>query len=57
QFTNFEMETAGYYSMGRLLGHEVLSLNAIVANRITQQFAPNADEVIDALILKVLERV
>src|SRR5690606_25293762 len=34
--TNFEMETAGYYAMGRLLGHEVLSLNAIVANRITK---------------------
>jgi len=57
RFTNFEMETAGYYSMGRLLGHEMLSLNAIVANRITQQFAANAEEVIDALILKVLDRV
>lgn len=57
RFTNFEMETAGYYSMGRLLGHEVLSLNAIVANRITKQFVANADEVIDDLILKVLERI
>ncbi|MCJ8167599.1 nucleoside phosphorylase [Pontibacter sp. E15-1] len=57
KFTNFEMETAGYYSLGRLLGHEVLSLNAMVANRITQTFAPNAEEVIDDLILKVLERV
>ncbi|MCX2738880.1 nucleoside phosphorylase [Pontibacter anaerobius] len=55
--TNFEMETAGYYSMGRILGHEMLSLNAIVANRITQQFAENAEQVIDDLILKVLERI
>ncbi|WP_439881710.1 nucleoside phosphorylase [Pontibacter sp. MBLB2868] len=55
--TNFEMETAGYYSMGRLLGHEVLSLNAIVANRITQKFADNAEEVIDNLIIKVLDRI
>lgn len=55
--TNFEMETAGYYSMGRLLGHEMLSLNAIVANRITQQFADNAEQVIDELILKVLDRI
>ncbi len=40
QLTNFEMETAGYYAMGRAAsGHEVLSLNAIVANRITQKFA------------------
>ncbi|QCR20947.1 nucleoside phosphorylase [Pontibacter sp. SGAir0037] len=57
RFTNFEMETAGYYSMGRLLGHEVLSVNAIVANRIEHTFAANADEVIDDLILKVLERI
>lgn len=55
--TNFEMETAGYYSLGRILGHEMLSLNAIVANRITQKFADNAEEVIDSLILKVLDRV
>ncbi|MFD3000837.1 nucleoside phosphorylase [Pontibacter toksunensis] len=57
KFTNFEMETAGYYSMGRLLGHEVLSLNAMVANRVLHTFAANADEVIDDLIVKVLERV
>ncbi|MFB9863848.1 nucleoside phosphorylase [Rufibacter immobilis] len=57
RFTNFEMETAGIYSLGRLLGHEVLSLNAIVANRITHQFAQNAEEVIDDLILKVLDRI
>ncbi|GAB3829528.1 nucleoside phosphorylase [Pontibacter rugosus] len=57
RLTNFEMETAGYYSMGRILGHEMLSLNAIVANRITQEFAENAEEVIDELILKVLDRI
>lgn len=57
KFTNFEMETAGIYSLGRLLGHEVLSLNAIVANRITNQFATNTDEVIDDLIVKVLDRI
>ena len=57
QITNFEMETAGYYSMGRILGHEMLSLNAIVANRITQEFAPNAEEVIDSLIRKTLDRI
>ena len=51
------METAGYYALGRLLGHEVISLNAIVANRITQQFAGNADLIIDELILKTLDRL
>lgn len=57
KMTNFEMETAGYYAMGRLLGHEMLSLNAIVANRITQEFAKNAEEVVDSLIQKTLDRI
>ena len=36
--TNFEMETAGYYALGELLGHEVLSLNAILVNRPLKKF-------------------
>jgi uridine phosphorylase len=55
--TNFEMETAGYYAMGRLLGHEVISLNAILANRITNQFSKNAEKTIDKLIHTVLDRI
>ncbi|MGM0581738.1 MAG: nucleoside phosphorylase [Bacteroidota bacterium] len=54
--TNFEMETAGYYAMGRLLGHEVLSCNAIVANRINHQFSKNSDKTIDTLIKMVLDK-
>jgi uridine phosphorylase len=57
RFTNFEMETAGYYALGRLLGHEVISLNAIVANRITHEFAPDADRIVDELIVKTLDRL
>jgi uridine phosphorylase len=57
QMTNFEMETAGYYAMGRLLGHEVLSLNAIVANRVTQEFASNSNEIVDALIQHTLKKL
>src|SRR5690606_21684891 len=34
--TNFEMETAGIYGLGRVLGHECLSVSTIVANRISQ---------------------
>jgi uridine phosphorylase len=56
-FTNFEMETAGYYSLARILGHEALSLNAIIANRITHEFAKDPKKVIDNLVEKVLERV
>lgn len=55
--TNFEMETAGYYALGRMLGHEVVSLNTIVANRITRQFDPNANQAIEDLIIKTLDRL
>lgn len=54
--TNFEMETAGYYSLCRLLGHEALSVNAILANRITNEFAKDSNKIVDKLIKKVLDR-
>lgn len=56
RLTNFEMETAGYYALCQLLGHEMVSLNAIVANRITNTFSKDAENVMDSLIRKVLER-
>lgn len=55
--TNFEMETAGYYAMARLLGHEVLSVNAIIANRVKNKFSKDPNKVVDGLIKKVLERI
>ena len=55
RLSNFEMETAGYYALGRLLGHDVLSLNAIVANRATGEFAENATAVVDAMIERTLQ--
>ena len=57
RLSNFEMETAGYYALGRLLGHEVLSLNAIVANRATGEFAENAGAVIETMIETTLQRL
>lgn len=55
--TNFEMETSALYAFGRLLGHEMLSANAIIANRIQHKFAKNPEKAVDALIQKVLERI
>jgi len=55
--TNLEMETAGYYAFGKLLGHEMLSLNAILANRIKGQFAKDSNKIVDELIKKVLDRI
>jgi len=55
--TNFEMETAGYYAMCRLLGHNTLSVNAIMANRITNTFAKDPNKIVDQVIKQVLDRV
>lgn len=55
--TNLEMETAGYYALAKMLGHDMISLNAIIANRVKNKFSKNPNEVIDSLIMKVLERI
>lgn len=54
RLTNFEMETAGYYAMGELLGHRMLSLNAIVANRPSGKIDQHAGKTVDTLIQKAL---
>jgi uridine phosphorylase len=49
------METAGIYAMASLLGHRAISLNAILANRATGEFAAHPDKTVAALIEKTLE--
>ncbi|MFT4032282.1 MAG: nucleoside phosphorylase [Siphonobacter sp.] len=55
RITNFEMETAAYYLFGKLLGHEMLSLNAIVANRVNGEFAPAPEKIVERLIQDTLQ--
>ncbi|HAS40342.1 MAG TPA: phosphorylase [Microscillaceae bacterium] len=57
KLTNFEMETAGYYAMAHLLGHKILSINAIIASRTSHEFSPNPQKTIDKMIETVLERL
>lgn len=57
RFTNLEMETAGYYAMAQLLGHEMISLNALIANRARQEFSENHEAAVESLIKKVLGRL
>lgn len=55
--TNMEMETAGIYYLANKLGHHAISLNAILANRITGDFSSNPAETIDRLIRKVIQEL
>lgn len=41
KITNFEMETATIYGLSSILGHNALSVNLILANRISGQFSTN----------------
>ncbi len=57
RISNFEMETSAIYGLGQLLGHQCLSLNVIVANRINQTFSSNGLLAVERLIEKSLERI
>lgn len=52
--TNFEMETAGIYGLGRVLGHECLSISAIVANRVSKTFSNDGRAAVESLITRAL---
>jgi uridine phosphorylase len=54
RISNFEMETAGIYGLSKLMGHKALSLNAIMANRITGEFSKDAGATMKGLIEKTL---
>ncbi len=53
--SNFEMETSAIYGMGKILGHQCLSLSAIVANRISREFSKNGNAAVEKLIQSTLE--
>jgi uridine phosphorylase len=57
KMTNLEMETAAIYGLGKLLGHECLSLNAIIANRATGTFSEDPYKAVDALIQYTLGKL
>lgn len=57
RMTNLEMETGAIYGLGKLLGHQCLSLNAIIANRATGTFSEDPYKAVDALIAYTLDKL
>jgi uridine phosphorylase len=51
---NFEMETSAIYGLCNLLGHQCLSINVIVANRVKKEFSKDGAKAIDHMIQKSL---
>jgi len=55
--TNLEMETAGIYGLAKVLGHQAISFNALLANRATGAFSTQAGKTVKRLIETVLEKI
>jgi len=55
RITNFEMETSAIYGLGKLLGHNCLAINAIVANRVKQEFSKDGKAAVERLIVRFME--
>lgn len=57
RITNLEMETAAIYGLSALLGHNALSLNAIIANRASRTFSEDPYKAVDELITYTLNKL
>lgn len=60
RISNFEMETSAIYGLGKLLGHNCLSINVIVANRVQKEFSKDSAASVEKLLktcLAVIEKM
>jgi uridine phosphorylase len=57
KITNLEMETAGIYGLANLLGHNAISMNAIIANRPLGSFSKTSKQTVDQLIQYTLDKL
>lgn len=55
RMTNFEMETAAIFGLGRLFGHRCMAVNTVIANRTTGQFSNDSGKAIENMIERSLE--
>ena len=57
KITNFEMESSALYYLGQTLGHNTLTICAIIGNRINKTQSSDYKSTIDKLIIELLERI
>ena len=55
RITNFEMETSAIYGLGKLMGHECMSINTIIANRVAQEYSKDSNAAVEKMIQRSLE--
>lgn len=54
---NFEMESSALYGLGKMMGHNCLTVCVAIANRVTEQFATDYHPFVKKLVLNTLERI
>jgi uridine phosphorylase len=54
---NFEMETSALYGLGKLLGHNCLTVCCVLANRQTKEYSKNPKQTIEKTIKTVLDHI
>jgi len=57
RIVNFEMETSALYGLGALMGHNMVTICALIANRATGKYNPDHTGLIKRLIDLVLEKI
>lgn len=57
RITNFEMETSALYGLASMLGHNAVTICAIIANRTIKQFSKDYKKTVDELIEQVLHNL
>jgi uridine phosphorylase len=57
RITNLEMETSAIYGLCKLLGHNAISMNAIIANRANGTFSKDPNKIVTDLIEYTLQKL
>lgn len=57
RIANFEMETSALYGLGKMLGHDTLTICSIVANRVNHTYAKDYHSDIERMVKLVLSRL
>ena len=51
RITNFEMETSALYYLGQTLGHNTLTICAIIGNRLTKKYSQDYKKTVSKMIV------
>lgn len=54
---NFEMESSALFGLGKMMGHNCMTICAVIANRVTEKFAIDYHPYVQKLIFNTLERL